>query len=238
MALDYKQLFAQVKAELARIHNKTANLENELASAVSEKEAMEATYNALAPLVGEATLPTLKTLSTNLDIEVLKAAGISVAVRAILDADPDEDFTAAAVRDRLAEMGWDWEHYKNPQATVYTTLVRLAAGAVAAAKEISVDGKKAFYSARRANPIQLAVAMQKIGGIGAVTLDNSLREALNKQNAEAAKVAQEAAGRIQASLRKQYESISVPVSLTAAETLFGKGALAKAAARAAQEKKK
>jgi hypothetical protein len=149
MALDYKELFGTVKAELARIRNKEANLENELASTISEREAMETTYNALAPLVGESPLPTLKSVPKNVGIEVLEAAGISVAVRALLDASPLQNFTAAAVRDHLAMQGWNWERYTNPQATVYTTLVRLASGTNAAIRETTIQGKKAFYSAVR-----------------------------------------------------------------------------------------
>jgi hypothetical protein len=149
MAIDYKQLFADVKADLQRINNKEANLENDLAAVAAERQAMETTYNAIAGLVGEDPLPTLKNATPTVGIEVLQAAGISVALRAVLDASPNEDFTAATARDRLAEMGWDWGRYTNAQATVYTTLVRLAAATPAAVKETAVYGKKAFYSANR-----------------------------------------------------------------------------------------
>ncbi len=180
MALDYKELFAQVKAELQGIHKVEANLENALAVTASQREAMEKTYNAIAPLVGEEPLPTLKSFPNNADIEVLQAAGISVAVRALLDASPGEDFTAASVRDRLAEKGWVWENYKNPQATVYTTLVRLSAGSTAAVRETTVDGKKAFYSTKRVEQAEssarLKEVLTKAGGsafaLNSVTLQN------------------------------------------------------------------
>src|ERR1700721_129817 len=135
MPLCYKENFAEVKAELARNHNKEDNLVYGLAAVVFEREAMQTTYNAIAPLVGESPLPTLKSVPKNLEIEVLQAAGISVAIRAFLDAFPDETFTASAIRDRLGEQGWNWDRYTNPQATVYTTLVRLAAAPAATVQE-------------------------------------------------------------------------------------------------------
>jgi len=185
MPLDYKELFEQIKAHLAGIRRTETNLEEALAKKVSEREALEATYNAIAPLVGEEPLPTVKSLRPNIQMDVLKAAGMSVAVRALIDAFPNENFTASVVRDRLAEQGWSWEKYINPQATVYTTLVRLAAGG--AVKETIVDGKKAFYSSTREMiapppimPIEvtgankIAEAVGRLKGLGQVTVSGPL----------------------------------------------------------------
>jgi hypothetical protein len=52
-------------------------------------------------------------------------AGLTTAVRNVLDSNVEKDFTAVEVRDALSEQGWYWKKYNNPLPTVHTTLMRL-----------------------------------------------------------------------------------------------------------------
>ena len=145
---DYKQMFDVAEAELQSLQVEKENLELKLADVKAKIEAMATTYNALAPLVGAQLLITPQNAADAARIEALKAAGISLAIRSILDKQLQQDFTAAMMRDRLAFEGWDWGPYANPLSTIHTTLMRLAESG--AAKETTTkEGKKAFYSAKR-----------------------------------------------------------------------------------------
>jgi hypothetical protein len=152
MGLDYQKMFADAKGELEQLQAAKGNLEAKLAQVSTRVDAMTKAYNAIAPLVGEQPIPTLKDALITTGIEVLKAAGITVAVRWVLDSAPTEDFTASSVRDRLGTQGWDWgDSYANALPTIHTTLVRLVESG--AAKETTTsEGKKAFYSAKRVLP--------------------------------------------------------------------------------------
>jgi hypothetical protein len=148
--LDYKRMFTEAKTELESLHVQRANLDESLATVLAEIDVATKIYNTVAPIVGEPTIPSVKdTLLPALSTEALKTAGISVAVRSILDYSPKDNFTAATVRDALASKGWDWDKYKNPLATVHTVLVRLVEQSKV--KEATTpEGKKCFYSANRA----------------------------------------------------------------------------------------
>jgi hypothetical protein len=158
--LDYKQMFADARAELQHLQASKANLEAKLGEFNAKIEAMTKTYNALAPLVDEQPIPGVADAVLLPDIEALKAAGISVAVKFILDSAATETFTPAEVRDRLAKQGWDWDRYANPLATVHTVLVRLAESK-AVKEDRTPEGRKCFYSASRpmSHASQLAKAL-------------------------------------------------------------------------------
>jgi len=164
VGIDYNRMFSEAKAELAKLQVIKQNLESELADVDSKIGAMTKTYNAIAPIVGQHPLPTIKDALIHAGIEALKAAGISIAVRSVVDSSPQEFFTAAMIRDRLAEKGWNWGEYVNPLATVHTVLVRLAeSGAI---KETMKDGKKAFHSSKRIEP--LAAPIPTLRGLAPV----------------------------------------------------------------------
>jgi hypothetical protein len=146
--LDYKKLFAEAKEELEKLQSAKINVEDHLENLIARIDAMTATYNAIAPLIGESPLPTIADAFIPSNIEALKAAGISVAARSILDRSPMVDFSAGRVRDALGEKGWDWSNYKNPLSTVHTVLVRLVASGVA--REVdTITGAKQFHSTKR-----------------------------------------------------------------------------------------
>jgi hypothetical protein len=149
--VDFTQMFEGAKAALETANAKIANLEEELATARAEREAAKQIYNAAAPFVGRFPLPEpTDFLLPLLSPSDLKAAGLSVAVRTILDRHLLEDHTAAQVRDLLTrEVGWDWKDYKsNPLPSVYTTLVRLVQSGHAKEGPPGL-GTKTFYSTQR-----------------------------------------------------------------------------------------
>jgi len=79
MGLDYQKMFADAKGELEQLQAAKANLEAKLAQVSARVAAMTKAYNAIAPLVGEQPIPTLRDALITTGIEVLKAAGITVA---------------------------------------------------------------------------------------------------------------------------------------------------------------
>jgi len=161
-------MFQDAKKELEALQTAKANLESQLDGLNSKIDAMTKTYNAIAPLVGQQPIPTFKDFSINAGIEVLRAAGISVAVHSVIESSPQEIFTAASVRDRLAQQGWNWGDYVNPLATVHTVLVRLAeSGAI---KETTKDGRRAFHSTNRLEP--LARPLPRVRGLGIGQIDD------------------------------------------------------------------
>ncbi len=146
--MDYPKLFAEAKEALQKLHGEKANIENQLESLNGQIEAMTATVNAIAPLVGERPIPTLKDTLINAGIDVLRAAGISVAVRAVMDAQPDKTFTAPTIRDLLQNQGWDWAGYANPLSTIHTVLKRLTETEPPAAKAFTHGQNKVYKSTR------------------------------------------------------------------------------------------
>jgi hypothetical protein len=150
--LDYNKMFSEAQAELQHLQAAKTNLEEKLDEVVKKINAMTRTYNAIAPLVGKYCIPEISDRIVPPGIEALKAAGISVAVKAVLEQFPNENFTAATLRDRLGDKGWDWSIYSNPLSTVHTTLVRLVTAGVAKDGR-DKDMKKFFYSATR-QPVQ------------------------------------------------------------------------------------
>jgi len=156
--LDYSKLFSDAQAELEKLQAAKSNLEERLEEVNTKIGAMTKTYNAIAPLVGRTPIPDLDAIPP-VSFEPLKAGGISVAVKAILDRMPNDDFTAAKMRDSLQGQGWDWSKYVSPLATIQTTLTRLVA-AGHAKDGYNKDLKKFFYSARRRSPVEEPIGSQ------------------------------------------------------------------------------
>ncbi len=152
MAFDYEEMYNGATKELEDLHRATANVEELLARHRAKIDALTQTVNAIAPLIGKPTIPTAQdTFFTPPLPWLLKAAGITVAVRALFDAKLDQDLSAPMVRDGLEKEGWDWTNYSNPLSTIHAVIKRLlAAGAI---KEftglISPITGKTYYSAKR-----------------------------------------------------------------------------------------
>jgi len=153
--IDYKKIFAAVKVELEALQEKKVVIETDLDDLNARVEAMTKTYNALAPLIGETPIPDPSGWLpvTGLNIETLKAAGITAAVRAVIESVPMEHdeikgMTATMMRDRLQEIGWDWSTYTNPLATVSTVLKRLSDKDVIEIDSKPKDGARTFRRKR------------------------------------------------------------------------------------------
>jgi hypothetical protein len=147
---DYRRMFDQVRVDLIDLNAAKKALENQLNLVNAKIDAMTKTHNALAPLVGEQPIPGLMDKIISASVDAIMDAGISVVVHSTLDAAPDESFTAATMRDRLAAQGWDWSKYANALATVHTVLVRgVVSGWAKEDTNANADGAKSFYSAKR-----------------------------------------------------------------------------------------
>src|ERR1700730_9975685 len=112
---DYARIFEKVERDIKTLRASIKAAENDLAQQNITLDALVQTHNALAPMVGKEPIKTGKAIDAS--VEAITSAGISHAVRQILDANQLETFTAAVMRDRLAAQGWDWSKYVNPLAT-------------------------------------------------------------------------------------------------------------------------
>jgi hypothetical protein len=139
---DYKRTFDKLKEDIAHLDRSRINVEDQLSKLIIQRDAL------VQPILGEELIVVEN--AVNASIEAISSAGISPAVRMILDGYPHESFTAATMRDRLAQRGWDWSKYINPLATVHSVLVRLAkAGHAKEDTKTNPDGAKSFYSSKR-----------------------------------------------------------------------------------------
>ena len=180
--IDFKELFIRAKKALETLDARIANIEDELEKAQNERKAAIQIYNAAAPLVDQPLLPTPNDLLLPAPgMDLIRTGGISVAVRSVLDFCWEDTFTPAEMRDKLAENGWDWKDYKNPLATVHTTLVRLVESEKA--KPTTKDGKKAFYSPAREQNVadkvrkrQIVEAAAKAAMVGGNLVNASLKD--------------------------------------------------------------
>jgi hypothetical protein len=150
MDVDYKEMFSKAKAKLETLQAQKANLEELVTKVNSQIEAMTQTVNAIAPIIGESPVPTLKTLLPP-GTSMLQAAGITVAIKTLLDRRANEDFSAPMIRDALQEQGWSWTNYVNPLSAIHTVLKRLLESGVI--KEytgiLPVGSGRRYHSASR-----------------------------------------------------------------------------------------
>jgi hypothetical protein len=145
MAFDYLAMYQEAKAELERLQIFKANHETKLVEVEHEIEAATRIANAAAAIIGADPVASLDSAwVVNADAATLRAAGISVASKAMIDSDPDSDFTAKLVKEALEKRGWDWKNYANPLSTLHTVLKRLGDSGA-----IKSDGDGKYYSTRR-----------------------------------------------------------------------------------------
>lgn len=131
MAFDYEEIYGGAMEELEHLHRVAANVEELLAGHRAKIDALTQTVNAIAPLIGKPPIPTEQDTFIPPLPWLLKAAGITIAVRALFDAKFDQDLSAPMVRDGLEKEGWDWANYSNPLSTIHAVIKRLlAAGAI------------------------------------------------------------------------------------------------------------
>jgi hypothetical protein len=117
---DYKRMFSEAKGELEKLHTAKANTEEHLEQLNAKIEALTQAANAIAPFAGQ-----VRVVSDGVSFTIDKASGITMAVRTLFDMHRGENLTAAMVRDKLEEKGWNWGDYSNPLSTIHTVLKRL-----------------------------------------------------------------------------------------------------------------
>lgn len=145
---DYKNTFEKLNEDITALDHALVQTQEHLAKLIQQRDSLVQAYNALAPMLGEEPLKVQNAVKAS--IEAISAASISSAVKILLDENMTESFTAAQMRDRLAQRGWDWSSYVNPLATVHTVLTRMAkAGHAKEDTKNNPDGARSFYSTKR-----------------------------------------------------------------------------------------
>jgi hypothetical protein len=163
-SLDYKRMFSEAQAELETLQARRANLETELEEVKAGIEDATRLYNAIAAVLDEPALPTAEDVYQIMPVGMnLNTVGISVAVLMVLDGNPNQSFTAAQMRDRLTEEGYDWKNVENPLPPVHTVLTRLMKSGRANPVK-TAEGARAFYSATRAPQTNVAPPPRTVGG--------------------------------------------------------------------------
>jgi hypothetical protein len=129
MALpDYKDIYELLAIQLSNLQETRAELEAKLGDVRKEMEGLEETMGRLAPLAGYS------------DPNSVAELGITDAVRGVLD--PKTRMSAAEVKAKMEERGFDFSEYSAPDASVRTILKRLVEAKKA---EVEKEGYKTFY---------------------------------------------------------------------------------------------
>jgi archaellum component FlaC len=112
MALDYTELFKQVKAEIA---SKRA----ELGECLSRVEALEDEISGLQ----QTAAGLAKTLGEQYEAE--DELGLTEAIRRVFRQNPEKNFVPVEIRDELEQMGYNVEKYGNILASIHSVIKRL-----------------------------------------------------------------------------------------------------------------
>ncbi|HLK04420.1 MAG TPA: hypothetical protein VKT53_08265 [Candidatus Acidoferrum sp.] len=126
---DYRAIFASLAEQHGELLQTRAELEVKLGDVTKEIESLNEAMNHLAPLAGYALFS-----------ESVANLGITDAVRGVLD--PEVRMSAAEVKAKMVERGFDFSKYSAPDASVRTILKRLVDGKKA---EVEKEGWKSFY---------------------------------------------------------------------------------------------
>ena len=125
---DYKNIYEQLAIQLCSLQETRAELEAKLGDIRKEMEGIDETMSRLAPLAGYS------------DPNSVAGLGITDAVRGVLD--PTIRMSAAEVKTKMEERGFDFSDYSAPDASVRTILKRLVDAKKA---EVEKEGYKTFY---------------------------------------------------------------------------------------------
>lgn len=128
---DYKAIYAELANKVAELYQARTELEVRLGDITKELEGLEETLAHLAPLAGYAPASELDSVSS---------LGITDAVRGVLS--PTTRMSAAEVKAKMEERGFDFSEYSAPDASVRTILKRLVEAKKA---EQEKEGYKIFY---------------------------------------------------------------------------------------------
>jgi hypothetical protein len=126
---DYRNIYDELAAQLSSLQDTRTELEVKLGDVTKEIERLEETMSHLAPLAGYMNDP-----------ESLVGLGITEAVRTVLDR--KVRMSAAEIKAKMIDRGFDFSEYSAPDASVRTILKRLVEAKKA---EMEKEGWKTFY---------------------------------------------------------------------------------------------
>jgi hypothetical protein len=126
---DYKAIYDQLAAKVAELWQTRTELEVRLGDIGKELESLEETMSHLSPLAGYTS-----------EADSIGNLGITDAVRGVLDL--KTRMSAAEVKAKMEEKGFDFSKYSAPDASVRTILKRLVEANKAAVEK---EGYKTFY---------------------------------------------------------------------------------------------
>jgi hypothetical protein len=129
-APDYAKMHSELASKVRELEEERADLEGKLGDIGKEIESIRRTLAHLSPLAGYS----------GLFAKDLSDFGITDAVRSVLQR--KEKMSAAAVRKKMQERGFDFSKYSAPDATVRTILNRLVEAEKA---EMEKEDWKTFY---------------------------------------------------------------------------------------------
>lgn len=128
--VDYNKLYFEMDTKLDELKEKRAELEAQLGDITNEIKCVDAMKRHLAPLAGIGIF----------EARNVAELGITEAVRAVLD--PKQRMSAAEVKAKMEEEGFDFSAYSAPDASIRTILKRLVEAGKA---EFEKEGHYIFY---------------------------------------------------------------------------------------------
>ena len=141
---DYKGIYSQFANKVAELAQQRNELEVQLGDITKELESLEETLARLAPLAGYGPS----------EFDSIAKIGITDAVRAVLDS--KHRMSAAEVKAKMEERGFDFSKYSAPDASVRTILKRLE---VAKQAVVEKAGYKIYY---KSPPIEIEISDEDI----------------------------------------------------------------------------
>jgi len=126
---DYKTIYDELSSKIAELWQTRTELEVRLGDITKELESLQQTLAHLGPLAGYTSGP-----------DSLIELGITDAVRGVLDS--KTRMSAAEVKAKMEERGFDFSKYSAPDASVRTILKRLVEAGKA---DVEKEGWKTFY---------------------------------------------------------------------------------------------
>jgi hypothetical protein len=126
---DYRSIYEDLATQLCSLQEMRAELEAKLGDVSTEMERLEETMSHLAPLAGYLNDP-----------DSIVGLGITEAVRTVLDR--KIRMSAAEVKAKMEERGFDFSAYSAPDASIRTVLKRLVEAKKAGVEK---EGWKTFY---------------------------------------------------------------------------------------------
>jgi hypothetical protein len=127
---DYRAIYDELARKITELWQLRTELEVKLGDITKELESLEETLIHLAPLAGYGPS----------ESDSIANIGITDAVRAVLD--PRQRMSAAEVKIKMEERGYDFSKYSAPDASIRTILKRLVEAGKA---EEEKEGHKIFY---------------------------------------------------------------------------------------------